>query len=190
MLIQSEGTTRSTCFNQLRARNNSDLWPEGLVPACWLVQQGLLMGNDRDAAAKSSSENSFSWPFSIPHSTVKNKWIQALRGSLSPHCVCCHEDFKLQRESVKVVQFCGVMAGSRDSHVMYHFLCWDTTACLCHAVSRLSHVFKKADFLCLLGKEIWKIVPNELKIVWERDFVWVKIWAEHHSVFLSVWSQN
>lgn len=62
-------------------------------------------------------------PFSIPRSTVKNKQTQALSGSLSPHYICCHKDFKLQRESMKAVQFCGAMAGSRDSRVMYHFLC-------------------------------------------------------------------
>lgn len=158
-IIQSEGTTWCKVHTETSLALNSweqgmaDLWPEGPMLPCQLVQQGLLTGSAQAAAAKSSWENNFfSCPFSIPHSTVKKERMQALRRSLSPCYVCCHEDFKLPRESVEVVQFCGTMAGSRDSHVAYRFLCWDTTAHLCHAVPRLSHIFKTADFLCLLGK--------------------------------------
>lgn len=155
-MIQSEGTTWCKVHMEtplalvLRVRFYSNLWPEGrchpasLHKGCW------------QAATKLQLQKIlfFPCPFSIHHATVKKGLLQTFRGSPSPCYICCQEDFKLQREWIKVVLFGGMMAGSRDSRVIYCFLCWDTTACLCHAVARLSHIFKWADFLSLLGKEI------------------------------------
>lgn len=113
-----------------------------------------------DKAAERSCENwVFSCRFRVPHSTAKKEWMQVLRGSPSSHYNCCLEGFKLQRELVEVVRFCRMMAGRGDCLVIHHFLCGDTTTCLCHAVARFPHIFKRGDFLCVCWEKNMKICP-------------------------------